>query len=165
MLAFNHIVDVPLIVPHAKLSKEAVCAQLCSLVLWLSPASITLCNPCFCYADIARTHHTMQDVIVHLMVITCCRISHAKQQHRPELQVYAHLHLPKAQHGLFIIGGQLRADQHTTLPQGWTSLQKEQSDQQKQPDDMLGDSLQLKTADLDIADMVEEVLLPHDSDT
>ena len=25
MLAFNHIVDVPLIVPHAKLSKEEVC--------------------------------------------------------------------------------------------------------------------------------------------
>ena len=25
MLAFNHIVDVPLVVPHAKLSKEEVC--------------------------------------------------------------------------------------------------------------------------------------------
>lgn len=77
-----------------------------------------------------------------------------KQQHRHVLQVYAHLHLPNTQHGLLVTGGQLHADQHPTLPQGWTSLQKEQSSQHRRPEELLSDGCQLKTSDLDIADMV-----------
>ena len=68
MLAFNHIVDVPLIVPHAKLSKAEVCSECTGC---LSFAAITLSQPktnqgyqaghivffqrlsCFCHAAIA----------------------------------------------------------------------------------------------------------------
>lgn len=69
MLAFNHIVDVPLIVPHAKLSQEAVCTTIfsnwlfvsCSVIFLFSLSTVSLviavhialCRNC-CYTALCR---------------------------------------------------------------------------------------------------------------
>lgn len=75
MLAFNHIVDVPLIVPHAKLSKEEVCKQ----YYGHSYAHCTLHGPSrLCHANIANGQLMQQilqvELTVAIMLVKCNQI-------------------------------------------------------------------------------------------
>ena len=83
------------------------------------------------------------------------------------LQVYAHLNIPKTQHVLLTAGGQLRIHQDPTVPQTWTALQHGQHT--KPEEDVLNEGQELKTSDLDIADMVWHywchMMVIHDGDT
>ena len=68
--------------------------------------------------------------------------------------MYAHLDIPLTQHGLVTVGGQLCINQDPALPQCWTAMQLPNSQHQRPEDSVLNEGQQLKTTDLDMADMV-----------
>ena len=110
---------------------------------------------CLCHAGIASEH-------MQLTLTTTCHIHNRRSplvillmKCYPGccvLQVHAHLHIPKTQQGLLMTGGQLPINQHPSLPQNWTALKHSQC--AKTEEDVLSKGQELKTSDLDIADMV-----------
>ena len=80
------------------------------------------------------------------------------------MQVYANLHICETQHGLLTMDGDLRVNQNSTLPASWTDLQKKRSNQHTtSEEEPPSDIRELRTSDLDIADMVGKPVLHADS--